>query len=1220
MLDNGGGNNTVHHRTHSSSSLKNNVLLRNVNSQGTFVYSSSPSNEGTPMPHNTHLDQPLSKATTTPLLITQTTATPPKRTLSTFDTIIFTINLSIPLAVLFQLVILGSKFFICTQIDARYSSDTDAAAFATCDTLDKVVTSMLLLIQPLQFILSAIALALIFSQRRLRSLFQHTIQRQTGILSLDNNNKESSSGRSSTSSTSSTSTTSTSHESNHDSSHAIDTIILWTTVSGFIYSCLSKWMITSSADYIFNDVINNFCSSLEFIIYAFFLNFEVTSSAMSRFIPRSVAIHGRSSWTTKLYLCLTCSYLFLMCYSHIVPLANIIHPNLLRPDQDLHFLKSLVKSSLYFLQITILMMYYHERPSYQLASLVITSFFFTMTIFDCFHLSTKLLAPLAAERLVIRRCIRAITLLIQLMGIAIDLFNDCLEYHRHYNQMLNKVDKVLQSNKQLIKQEDAHKMKATDDKVFFKNTINQIKKTLATANSNMGFLNDADVQSHQVPYLVKMSESFEHLSLITKECLYFDELQTLNNNDIERTSFNLECLLEDVIANPSIRSYFEKKDLDLCYLLQPGVPLNLLGDPSKLKNILLRLLNNSLKATFNGEIVIRVSSTTRSNGGGNAANEINLTFTIIDTGVGIDPEAIPLLFEPYALTKQGYEEFRVGLGLGICSQLSKLLGGTLKYDPNNQLSAPGDGRGACGSIFTLDVPLEIQAKSSMHTTPTKPASHQPATTNVLVIDDNPNINSAIEMHLEPQGLAVTKAHTFAQGLSLLKSGNDYNIVFIDSMIPNLNIDLIRQTKQQDPTKSPYSHRTSPNMKPLKKEQLLTIINSLKSTSPFVLSHYSPLLSTPTTSTCTPTTSSGSSSTYQRRTPPTLLKQNSAPKLTYQPLTPIRSSSFKTIYSNASSNASTPLLQSPCVKFETPTNSGCGEQYYTVTGITSPESASTSPMQSPKLKHKGAEVHVIAPLELYTPAKEETTPLHQIVPTSINPDFAAEQAALESDHQQQQQQQTVVPQQQQQTAAETMPVDMEKGDAVASAIDTSVHQQEYMDGKRQQSQMSTSKHIRTPSTSTSTGTSAAISNIRILLVEDNQFNARIATTVLQKHSFRVDLKTNGQVALEHIKGSHSMYDLILMDIHMPVMDGITCTRMIRRFESEQGFRKIPIIALTADNTSGHKNTCLDAGCNEYISKPLDYPILISVLKKLLDNSAIVSSTPSGAATTSSNEAA
>jgi CheY-like chemotaxis protein len=69
-----------------------------------------------------------------------------------------------------------------------------------------------------------------------------------------------------------------------------------------------------------------------------------------------------------------------------------------------------------------------------------------------------------------------------------------------------------------------------------------------------------------------------------------------------------------------------------------------------------------------------------------------------------------------------------------------------------------------------------------------------------------------------------------------------------------------------------------------------------------------------------------------------------------------------------------------------------------------------------------------------------------------------------------------------------------------------------------------------------------------------------------------------------------------DVHMPVMNGVTCTRLIREFEAHSHRRPVPIIALTADTTTRQKNACLEAGCNDYLAKPVNYPDLLLTLER------------------------
>ncbi|HPJ59418.1 MAG TPA: response regulator [Bacteroidales bacterium] len=123
----------------------------------------------------------------------------------------------------------------------------------------------------------------------------------------------------------------------------------------------------------------------------------------------------------------------------------------------------------------------------------------------------------------------------------------------------------------------------------------------------------------------------------------------------------------------------------------------------------------------------------------------------------------------------------------------------------------------------------------------------------------------------------------------------------------------------------------------------------------------------------------------------------------------------------------------------------------------------------------------------------------------------------------------------------------------------------------------------------------LKNIRILLVEDNLINQKITLLTLQPLVHSIDTASDGREALA--KFSPSAYDLILMDIQMPVMSGITATEEIRVLE-ESTSTHIPIIAITANAMIGDKEKCLAAGMDDYISKPFQPAVLIEKIKKLI----------------------
>lgn len=126
-------------------------------------------------------------------------------------------------------------------------------------------------------------------------------------------------------------------------------------------------------------------------------------------------------------------------------------------------------------------------------------------------------------------------------------------------------------------------------------------------------------------------------------------------------------------------------------------------------------------------------------------------------------------------------------------------------------------------------------------------------------------------------------------------------------------------------------------------------------------------------------------------------------------------------------------------------------------------------------------------------------------------------------------------------------------------------------------------------------SVTLKDANILLVEDNLINQKIVLLSLKGMVKNIDLASNGKEALA--KFGTSKYDLILMDIQMPVMDGIIATKKIREIESSSNIQT-PIIAITANALAGDRENCLAVGMNDYISKPFQVDILIQKMMALL----------------------
>ena len=133
----------------------------------------------------------------------------------------------------------------------------------------------------------------------------------------------------------------------------------------------------------------------------------------------------------------------------------------------------------------------------------------------------------------------------------------------------------------------------------------------------------------------------------------------------------------------------------------------------------------------------------------------------------------------------------------------------------------------------------------------------------------------------------------------------------------------------------------------------------------------------------------------------------------------------------------------------------------------------------------------------------------------------------------------------------------------------------------------------PRSSNAAGASTAA--IRILVVEDNPINQRVVQSLLNKRGYEVELAENGQLAVRAVE--ERAFNLILMDVQMPEMDGFEATAQIRMWEKGRG-RRVPIVALTAHATSGYRERCLEAGMDGYLSKPLQREELFDAIEELL----------------------
>ena len=234
------------------------------------------------------------------------------------------------------------------------------------------------------------------------------------------------------------------------------------------------------------------------------------------------------------------------------------------------------------------------------------------------------------------------------------------------------------------RESEANQAKST----FLANMSHEIRTPMNGVIGFAGLLRKSKLDTTQRDFLDTIVRSANNLLSIINEILDFSEMEA-GRVTIEKAPFDLRDAIEDVVA--LLTPQAQEKALDLVYLVDREVPQRVAGDVTRLRHILTNLIGNAVKFTDTGEVAVHVSVLARS------TKDVTLQFDVIDSGIGIKPEALDDLFKPFtqgpASTRRLYGG--TGLGLSISQSLADEMGGGIKVE-----STLGK-----GSIFSLSLPF-----------------------------------------------------------------------------------------------------------------------------------------------------------------------------------------------------------------------------------------------------------------------------------------------------------------------------------------------------------------------------------------------------------------------------------------------------------------------------------------------------------------------------------